>query len=50
MFKKLDSMKLKKKIEFGYTLVIGTMILSGVLSIICLSVLFGRFTGYVNGA
>lgn len=50
MLKKLDSMKLKKKIEFGYTVLIGTMILSGLLSIICLTVLYGRFMGYVDGA
>lgn len=43
-------MKLKKKIEFGYTVVIGTMILSGLLSIICLTVLYGRFMGYVDEA
>lgn len=50
MLKKLDSMKLKQKIEFGYTVVIGMMILSGLLSIICLTVLYGRFKGYVDGA
>lgn len=50
MLKKLDSMKLKQKIEYGYTVVIGMMILSGILSIICLTVLHGRFDSYVNEA
>jgi len=50
MLKKLDSMKLKQKIEFGYTVVIGMMVLSGILSIICLTVLHGRFNSYVNEA
>lgn len=48
MLKKLEKMKLKQKIEYGYNVVIGMMILSGLLSIICLTVLHGRFNSYVN--
>lgn len=50
MLKKLDHMKLKKKIEFGYTVVIGMMILSGLFSIISLVIVRGEFNSYINKA
>lgn len=50
MLKKLEKMKLKQKIEYGYNVVIGMMILSGLLSVICLTVLHGRFNSYVDEA
>lgn len=50
MLKKLEHMKLKKKIEFGYAVVIGMMILSGLFSIIGLGTLYGKMNSYVNGA
>lgn len=48
MLKKLDHMKLKKKIEFGYTVVIGMMILSGIFSIMSLVIVKGEFNTYIN--
>lgn len=50
MLKKLNGMKLKKRLNFGYRIVIGLMVVSGLLSIIGLSVLFGSMHSYINGA
>lgn len=50
MFKKLDSMKMKQKLNFGYVVVIGLMILSGIFSIIGLASLYANLNNYVNGA
>lgn len=50
MFKKLDSMKMKQKINFGYRVVIGFMIISGIISILGLGLLFGSLNSYVNGS
>lgn len=40
MFKKLESMKMRKKLSFSYTVVIGLMIFSGIFSIAGLSSLY----------
>lgn len=50
MQKKLERMKLKKKIEFGYAVVIGMMILSGLFSILSIGLLYGKFNSYIDGA
>lgn len=50
MFKKFDSMKMKQKLNFGYAVVIGLMIISGIFSIIGLGFLFGNMNSYINGA
>lgn len=50
MFSKLNSMKMKQKLNFGYKVVIGLMIISGFFSIIWLGVLYGNLQSYVNGA
>lgn len=50
MFKKFDSMKMKQKLNFGYAVVIGLMIVSGIVSIIGMAFLFGNMNSYVNGA
>lgn len=50
MFKNLDNMKLKKRLNHGYAVVIMLMIISGILNIISLGVLYGTFNSYVNGA
>lgn len=50
MFKNLDNMKLKKRLNHGYAVVIVLMIISGILNIISLGVLYGTFNSYVNGA
>lgn len=50
MFKKFDSMKMKQKLNFGYAVVIGLMIISGIFSILGMGFLFGNMNSYVNGA
>lgn len=50
MFKKFDSMKMKQKLNYGYAVVIGLMIISGIFSIIGLTFLFGNMNSYINGA
>ncbi|MDO4167705.1 MAG: methyl-accepting chemotaxis protein [Eubacteriales bacterium] len=50
MFKNLDNMKLKKRLNHGYAVVIMLMIISGILNIISLGVLYGTFNSYVNGS
>lgn len=50
MLKKLGHMKLKKRLTFGYTVVIGMMILSGVFSMVGLGTLYGKMNHYVNGS
>lgn len=50
MFKKLENMKLKDKLNFGYKVVIGLMILSGIFSIIGMALLHADLNSYVNGA
>ena len=50
MLKKLDDMKMKNKLNFGYKVVIGFMILSGIFSMLGLGTLFANLNNYVNGA
>lgn len=50
MFKKLDNMKIAKKLNFGYAIVIGLMIVSGVLSMAGLGALYSNLNAYVNGS
>lgn len=50
MLKKLDGMNMKKKLNFGYVVVIGFMVMSGLISMIGLGLLFGNLNSYVNGA
>lgn len=50
MHKNLENMKLNKRLNFGYAVVIVLMIISGVLNIIGLGVLYGSFNSYVNGS
>lgn len=50
MLKNLDNMKLKKRLNFGYAVVIILMIISGVLNMIGLGVLYGSFNSYINGS
>lgn len=49
MGKKLQKLNLRGKIKYGYTLVINFMMLSGIISIICLIVLAMRFNNYAKG-
>ena len=48
MLKKFDGMNLKQKLGFGYGVVIGLMVISGILSILGLGVLYGNINRYVN--
>lgn len=50
MLKKLDNMNMKKKLNFGYAVVIALMIVSGLLNMIGLGILFGTLNNYVNGS
>ena len=50
MLKKLGHMKLKKRLTFGYTVVIGMMILAGIFSMAGLGTLYGKMNSYVNGS
>lgn len=50
MLKKLGHMKLKKRLTFGYTVVIGMMILAGIFSMTGLGTLYGKMNSYVNGS
>lgn len=50
MLKKLDNMKMKKKLNFGYAVVIGLMIVSGLFSIAGLGTLYSNLRSYVNGS
>lgn len=50
MFKKLAQMKLKKKLNFGYKIVIGFMIVSGIFSMAGMGILYSNLNNYVNGS
>lgn len=50
MLKKLDRMKMKKKLLTGYAIVIGIMILSGIFSIVGTVVAYGNLNSYANKA
>lgn len=49
MWKKLEQMKLKKRLRFGYVVVIVIMIVSGLFSMIGFGILFNSLTTYANG-
>ena len=48
MKEKLKKMKLSKRLNYGYAVVIAIMVLSGIMSIIGLGVIFGNFKSYVS--
>lgn len=50
MFKKLNSMKLNKRLGAGYKIVIILMVVSGIFSIAGLATLWGNMNSYLNGA
>ncbi len=50
MLKKLENAKMKKKLNYTYTIVIRLMIFSGFLSILGLSISYGNLSSYINGA
>lgn len=50
MFKKLTSMKISKRLNFGYMLVIVLMVISGIFSIIGLATLMNTTNNFVNGS
>ncbi len=50
MLKKLERMKMQKKLNAGYAVVIALMIFSGLISITGLSSLYYELHSYVNGA
>lgn len=49
MLKKMESMNLKQKLNYGYGVVIALMIVSALFSMLGLWILFGYFNSYVNG-
>lgn len=50
MIKKLNKMKLGKRIKFGYQVVVTLMIISGLISMSGTAVLWGSMKNYLNGA
>ncbi len=48
--KKMEKMKIRQKLNFGYSVVIVLMIVSGLFSIISLRTLYGNLTSFRNGA
>ncbi len=50
MLKKLDNMKINKKLNFSYAVIIGLMIISGFFSIIALSNLDANLNRFINGS
>ena len=46
---KLQKLNLHDRIKYGYSLVVKLMIISGIISIICMSVLAARFNSYARG-
>lgn len=49
MLKKLKNMKLKQRLNFGYKIVIGLMIISGIFSILGSGILYANVNNYING-
>ena len=49
-FKRLEKLKLKKKLRYSYLTLIAMMLASGLISIIALAVLFSELNGYIKGA
>lgn len=50
MIRQFEKMKMSQKMKSGYAIVIALMIISGVFSVIGLSVLYKNLNHYVNGA
>lgn len=50
MFKNLESMKMKKRLNFGYRVVVVLMAISGILSMIGLGMLYGQLNSFINGS
>ena len=48
--KKFEEMNIKQKLNYGYTIVIALMIVSGIFSMIGLSSLYGSLNSFVDGA
>ncbi len=48
--RKIDGMKIREKLKFGYSLVIGLMVVIAVFSIIGLFFVQGKMNDYINGA
>ncbi len=50
MLKKMDRMKMKEKLQFGYGLVVGLMILITIFAMIGLFLVQGKMNSYIRGA
>ncbi len=50
MLKRLNQMKMKKKLNFGYGVVIGLMVISTLFSMIGMVIIFKNLQNYANGA
>ena len=50
MLKKMDQMKMKEKLQFGYTLVIGLMVVITIFSVVGLFLVQGKMNSYIKGA
>ena len=49
MRERLNQMKMKDKLNFGYSIVIIMMVVLGILSMVGLAVLYGNFNSYISG-
>ena len=50
MLERLNHMKMKNKLNFGYRVVIGLMIISAIFSMIGMGIIYGSLQNYANGA
>lgn len=50
MLERLNQMKMKKKLNFGYGVVIGLMVISALFSMIGMGIIFKNLQNYANGA
>lgn len=50
MLKKMDEMKIKEKLQYGYSLVIGLMIIIAICAIVGLFLVQGKMNSYIKGA
>ncbi|MCI8299792.1 MAG: HAMP domain-containing protein [Lachnospiraceae bacterium] len=48
--RKIDGMKIREKLKFGYSLVVGLMIVIAVVSLVGLFFVQGKMNAYINGA
>ncbi len=48
--RKIDRMKIREKLKFGYSLVVGLMIVIAVVSLVGLFFVQGKMNAYINGA